>query len=167
MTQEAVPESVETMDNLRIAIVPDGELDPKSVADLGDSTVKDLTYSLTPDGWAFPRTETEITDRRLTLAQEGSRPGREKIGPIVLRYVYGSDSDVARAALAKGTEGTLVYRDAVPNATAWTLGQKVDLIKFKAGAQRKLPPAADGTFQIEQTIYVKAGGLTEGATLVA
>lgn len=167
MTQEAVPESVETMDNLRIAFVPDGELDPLSVADLADSTVKDITYSLTPDGWSFPRTETEITDPRLTLAQEGSRPGREKIGPIVVKYVYGSDADVAKAALAKGTVGTIIYRDAVPNATAWTAAQTVDKIKIKAGAQRKLPPAADGTFQVEQTLYVVAGGFTPDAVLTA
>lgn len=167
MTQEAVPESIETMDNLRIAFVPDGELDPLSVADLADAAVKDITYSLTPDGWNFPRTETEIPDPRLTLKQEGSRPGREKLGPIVLKYVYGSDADVAKAALTSGVKGTFVYRDAIPNATAWTLGQKVDTIRVKAGAQRKLPPAADGTFQVEQTIYVVAGGLTEGATLGA
>lgn len=166
MAQEAVPASVETMDNLRIAIVPDGS-DALSVAILGGGTVKDLTYSLTPDGWAFPRTETEITDPRLTLKQEGSRPGREKLGPIVLKYVYGDTGDVAKAALTRGTKFTFVYRDALPNSTAWAVGQKVDTIKVICGAQRKLAPAADGTFQVEQTIYVLAGGLTEGATLVA
>lgn len=165
MAQEAVPGSVETMDNLRIAIVPDGS-NALSVAVLVAGTTKDLTYSLTPDGWAFPRTETEIPDPRLTLKTEGSRPGREKLGPIVLKYVYGDAADVAKAALVRGTKFTLVYRDAIANATAWTIGQKVDTIKIVCGAQRKLPPAADGTFQIEQTIYVVAGGLVEGATLV-
>lgn len=166
MAQEAVPGSVETMDNLRIAIVPDGS-NALSVAILGGGTVKDLTYSLTPDGWAFPRTETEIADPRLTLKQEGSRPGREKLGPITVKYVYGDAGDVAKAALIRGTKFTLVYRDAVPNATAWTTGQKVDTIKVVCGAQRKLTPAADGTFQTEQTLYVVAGGLAESQTLVA
>lgn len=165
MTKETVPGSVETTDNLRIAFVPTGNA--LSVENLEETTTKDITYSLTPDGWAFPQTETEVTDERLTLGDGGSRPGRGKNGPITLKYVYGDVGDVAKIALAAGVSGTLVYRDVIGNEVPWTIGQKVDTIEIVCGRQRKDAPAADGLFTTSQTIYVKAGGYKAAQTLVA
>lgn len=165
MTKENVPGSVETTDNLRIAFVPTGN--PLSVANLNASTTKLITYSLTPDGWSFPQTETEITDERLTLGDGGSRPGRGKNGPIAVKYVYGTVADVAKAALAAGVEGTIVYRDVLGNEVDWATGQKVDLIEITCGRQRKDPPPADGLYTTSQVLYVKAGGYKQDQTLVA
>lgn len=167
MTKETVPGSVETTDNLRIAFVPAGTGNPLSVAVLAASTTKDITYSLTPDGWAFPQNETEIPDERLALGDGGSRPGRSKKGPITTKYVYGTVGDVAKVALAAGTEGTIVYRDVVGNEVAWTAAQKVDTIEIVCGRQRKDAVAADGLFTTSQTHYVKAGGHKDEQTLVA
>lgn len=167
MTQEATPGSVQTTGNLRIAFVPAGTGNPLSKAVLDATTTKDITYSLTPDGWAFPIAETEIPDERLTNPLVGSRPGKSKYGPIGLKYVYGTASDVAKAALAYGVEGTIVYRDTVPNETDWTATtQKVDTIEIVAGRQRKDPPPSDGLFTTSQNLMVKAGGYKTAQTLV-
>ncbi|TAJ46359.1 MAG: hypothetical protein EPO52_17655 [Herbiconiux sp.] len=166
MTTETVPGAVQTTDNLRITFVPDGS-NALSVAILNGGTSKLITYSLTPDGWAFPITETEVNDPRLTLGVQGSVPGTAKYGPIAVKYVYGSAADVAKAALTPGVKGKLVYRDILPNATDYAIGQKVDVISIIAGRQRKDPAAADGLFTTSQTIYVVAGGFTPDQTLVA
>lgn len=164
MTQETTPGSVQTLDNLRISFVPTGS-NALSVAILSGGTSKLLTYSLTPDGFSFPLAETEIEDARLTNKLTGSKMGKTKVGPIGLRYVFGTGSDVARAALTVGTAGSLVIRDSLPNATDYAIGQKVDKLTFVAGAQRK---TYSGDLQIiEQTLYVDAGSYLQDQTLVA
>lgn len=166
MAQETVPGSVEYDDNLRITATPSAS-NPLSVAALTGATAKDLTYSFTPDGFDFPKSETEIEDPRLTLAESGSRPGRMKTGPITVKYVYGTGSDVARTMLTKGATVNLTIRDSIANATAWTTGQKVDKVQVVCGRQRKDPPTADGLQTITQTLYVVSGSYAEDQTLVA
>jgi hypothetical protein len=166
MTTETVPGSVQTTDNLRIAYVPPGS-NAHSLAVLQANTTKLVTYALTPDGWDFPKAETETEDKRLTLGLTGSRPGKQKLGPIQLKYVFGSLSDIITALFVRGLEGTLVYRDILPNDAEWALGQKVDEIDIVCGRQRKDNPAEDGLFLKSQTLYVQAGGFREGLTIVA
>ena len=166
MTAETVPGSVQSTDNLRITFVPAGS-NALSVAILNGGTAKDITYSLTPDGWNFPITEAEAEDKRLSLGQNGSLPGTSKLGPITLKYVHGDAADVAKAALTLGIAGTIVYRDSTPNATVYTVGQKVDTITIKAGRQRKDSPTENGQQTMQQALYVPAGGYVAGAVLVA
>jgi hypothetical protein len=164
MPQEASPLSVATLDNLRLSVVPSGS-NALSVAILNGATSKLITYSLQPDGYAFPITETEIADDRLTLAVSGSKRGRTKLGPVVLKYVYGSAADVAKALLVNGYAGQLISRDSLPNATDYAVAQKVDRYTFVAGLQRKV---YSGDIQvIEQTLYIDAGSYTADLTLVA
>ncbi|WP_066038656.1 phage tail tube protein [Herbiconiux solani] len=166
MTTETTPGSVQTTDNLRIAFVPDGN-NALSVAVLTANTTKLITYSLTPDGWSFPIAETEVNDPRLTQGVQGSKPGSSKYGPIALKYVFGTVADVAKAALQLGVSGTIVYRDILPNATEWAVGQKVDTVKVTCGRQRKDAPATDGLYTTSQSLYVQPGGYLEAQTLVA
>lgn len=166
MTAETVPGSIRSTDRLRIAFVPEGS-NPLSVAILNGGTVKDLTYSFTPDGWQFPITETEAEDKRLALGQVGSRPGTSKVGPITVKYVHGDAADVAVTVLVPAVKGTLVYRDTLPNSTAWTAAQKVDTIVIEAGIQRKDGPTENGVQTKQQTLYVPPGGYLTDQTLVA
>lgn len=153
MALEAVPGSVSTPGNLRIAFVPSGNA--LSVAVLVASTTKDLTYSLTPSGFNRAIGQDTIDDPRLTLVQKLSKPGNVT-ETLELQWVYGTDADVAGTALAVGTTGFIVARYALPNATAWTAAQKVDLLTIQAGQPRKDAPADNGVYTATQTIFLTA-----------
>lgn len=166
MTQEATPGSVAYDDNLRITLTPSAS-DPLSAAILNGGTAKDLTYSFTPDGWNFPKAETEIPDPRLTLLDSGSVPGRTKFGPIEVKYVFGSGADVAKAALVQGTIVNITLRDSLPNATAWTAAQTAsEVVKVRCGRQRRDSATADGLQTISQTLYVVSGSYQADETIV-
>lgn len=164
MTTEVTPGSLQTLDNLRIAVVPAGS-NALSVAILNGGTTKLLTYSLQPDGWDFPMPESEIEDKRLTNGRIGSKPGATKFGPIQLKYVFGAGDDVAKPLLVAGYAGSLLIRDSLPNATTFIAAQKADTCTFVAGKQRKI---YSGDLQvIAQTLYVDAGSYLADQTLVA
>jgi hypothetical protein len=152
MTLEATPLSVASDGNMRIAFVPTGS-NPLSVAILTGGTTKLITYSLTPDGWNRGVTENSIDDPRLSLKQTFSRPGTFTES-LEITYVYGDAADVAKIALVEGTAGFFVERRSLPNATDWTIAQKVDVLQILCGKQRKNAPAANGIQTITQTIYL-------------
>lgn len=163
MALEAVPGSVASDGNLRIAYVATGNA--KSVAILAAVGTKDLTYSFTPDGFTRTITESTVDDPRLSLKQTLSKPGTNT-EVLEVKYVYGSGADVAQVALAEGATGSLAVRYAIPNATAWTIAQKVDVIYFIAGKQRRDAPTANGLFTISQTLFITAPTDTD-AVLIA
>lgn len=150
MALETVPESIAYDDNLRITFVPDGA-NSKSVAILAGGTAKDLTYSLK----SFNRTITEevIQDPRLALKQVLQKRGKVT-ETVEVQYVFGDDDDVAAPALTVGTKGDIVLRYSVPNETAYTAAQVVDIITIEAGKQRKDAPVENGVQTITQTLYV-------------
>lgn len=150
MAAEAVPESVNSDGNLRITFTALAD-NPLSAADLVAGA--DLTYSLK----TFTLTETQATveDKRLTLTQDLTRPGK-KTFKCEVQYVFGDVGDVAGDTLAEGTKGHLSARYSVDNATAWTAAQIADVITFKAGAQRKDPPVENGVQTITQELFVTA-----------
>lgn len=153
MALEAIPGSVSTPGNLRIAFVPSGN--PLSVTVLTADTTKDLTYSLTPDGFNRTIGQDTIDDPRLTLLQKLSKPGGVT-ETLEITWVYGTDDDVARVALAPNTTGFIIARYAVPNETAWTAAQVVDKLTIQAGQPRKNAPADNGVFTATQTIFLTA-----------
>jgi hypothetical protein len=148
MAAEAVPQSVNWDDNLRITWTAEAE-DPKSAADLVAGV--DLTYSLK----SLTRTinEARIEDPRLTLKQILERPGKVT-EQVEVQYVFGDDGDVAAATLVQGTKGHLTLRYSIPNATEWTAAQVVDVITVECGKQRKDSPVENGVQTITQTLFV-------------
>jgi hypothetical protein len=164
MAAEIVPNSVAADGNLRITFVP-ALANPKSVAILNGGTAKDITYSLTPAGFTRTITENSIEDGRLTLKQVLTRAGTTTQS-VEVQYVWGDAGDVAKVTLTEGVAGFLVLRYAVPNATAWTVGQKVDVIPITAGRQRKDAPTANGLLTVTQGIYV-SGTTEDDVALVA
>lgn len=164
MALEATPLSVASDGNLRVAFVPSGS-NGKSVAILNAATTKPLTYSLTPTGLNRTITENSVEDARLTLKTVLSRPGTST-QTLELQYVFGDAADVAKTALVEGTAGFIVIRYALPNATDYAVGQKIDLIPVLAGKQRKDAPTANGVFSITQSFYV-TGVPEDDAILVA
>jgi hypothetical protein len=148
MAAEAVPQSVNWDDNLRITWTAEAE-DPKSAADLIAGV--DLTYSLK----TLTRTinEARIEDPRLTLKQILERPGKVT-EQVEVQYVFGDVADVAAATLVQGTKGHLTLRYSIPNATAWAAAQIVDVITVECGKQRKDSPVENGVQTITQTLFV-------------
>jgi hypothetical protein len=160
MVAEAVPQSVNWDDNLRIAFVAEAD-NPLSVADI--TTGDDLTYSLK----TFNLTETQavVDDPRLTLKQVLQRPGKTTV-TCEVNYVFGDTGDVAAVTLAEGTKGHLTVRYSVPNATDWAAAQIVDVITFVAGSQRKDAPVENGVQTITQTLFV-TGVVQKDQALIA
>lgn len=163
MALEATPLSVASDGNLLVAFVPTGN--PLSVANLNAATTKAITYSMTPGGFNRATTQEMVDDQRLTLVQYLQQIGRVK-ETLEIDYVFGDAGDVAGAALTQGTTGTIVVRYAVPNATAWTVGQKVDAIPIRCGIQQKSAPTANGVFTKKQMLAV-TGVVQTDAVLVA
>jgi hypothetical protein len=170
MALETTPPSQQSDGYLRITFVPTAS-NNLSVAILAAGTAKDLTYSLTPDGFNRQYTENQVDDPRLTNVQILNRPGTftEKID---LRYVVTdlSATDVAYTAIGGSgvgqVTGLLTVRYGIPNATAWTIGQKVDSITFVSGKPRREAPTANGLFIMAQTLYLTAPTVS-AASLVA
>lgn len=162
MAVEATPLSVASDGNLLVSYVPTGN--PLSVANLVAATTKAITYSLTPGGFNRATTQDTVSDERLTLAQLLEQAGRVK-ETLEVEYVYGDAGDVASAALTKDAVGWIVVRYAVPNATAWTIGQKVDVIPIKAGIQAKNAPTANGVFTKKQKLFVTGTVTTDGVLI--
>jgi hypothetical protein len=154
LTLEATPLSVASDGNLRIGWVPSGG-NPLSVAILTGGTSKLVTYSMTPDGWNRAVTENTVDDPRLSLKQTFSRPGTSA-ETLEIKYVFGDTNDVAKPLLLESTQGFFVDRRSVPNATEWTVGQKVDVLTVILGKQRKDAPAANGLQTITQTAFIIA-----------
>jgi hypothetical protein len=150
MATQPVPASSQSDGRWRITYT-DSAADPLSAADLelGDQ----LTYSFTPDGFNWTTTQATVTDGRLTLDQDLSRPGK-KTETLEVRYVDSADVTAAAVILAEGTEGFLTVRRGIAEDTVWTAAQKADVITFIAGAQRPDAPVENGVDTISQTLYI-------------
>lgn len=162
MAAETVPASTQSDNRWRIAFVASAD-DPTSVADLDAGDL--ITYSLTSDGFNHTVTQAKAEDKRLTLDQDLSRPGRIT-EDLEVTYVRSSDAASAHALLTKGVEGYLVVRRGVDNATAWTIGDKVDIYEFVAGVQRPNAPTENGVDTLTSTLFITAP-TRHAVTLVA
>ena len=151
MPLDPVAPSSQSDGRWKIAYVPTAG-NALSVAILNGGTSKALTYSFTPDGFNLGKVQATVADKRLTLVQDLSRPG--KVTPsLELKYVASTDANSADAILTAGLEGQFVIRRGVDNATAWTIGQKVQVIKFVLGVKREDAPTENGVDTISQTAY--------------
>lgn len=150
MALDPVPASSQSDGRWKIAFVASGD-DPLSVADL--IAADDVTYSFTADGFDWQITETLTEDKRLTLDQNLSAPGRST-ETLNLRYVDSTDAASAAVLFPNGTEGFFVVRRGIPNATEWTIAQKVDVITVRLGKQRPDAPTENGVDTISQQAAV-------------
>lgn len=154
MALEPVPASSQSDGRWRITFVPSGS-NALSVAILNGATATPLTYSFTADGFNWATAQATVEDKRLTLEQDLSRPGKTT-ETLEVKYVDSVDPKSAAVLLPAGTEGQLTVRRGVSNATTATVGQKADVITFIAGAQRPDAPTENGLDTISQTLYITA-----------
>ena len=165
MPLDPIPASSQSGGRWKIAFVPADEgIDPLSVADIiAEGT--NVTYSFTPDGFNRTLTQTTITDPRLTLEQDLSRPGKATEA-LAVRYVESQDPDSANILLTQGTAGYFVIRRGIANDVEWAVGQKVDVISFEAGIQRPAAPTDNGMDLIDSDMFI-TDATKRNVTLVA
>lgn len=125
-----------------------------TVAELTAGTVKQITYSITGDGYNHTTTVNTVTANRLTLAQALQYDGTVT-DDLEITFAYTNTAgDVVRLALAQGTTGYIVERWAVANETAIAAADIVDVIPIKASIQRKNPPATNTELTRTQKLNV-------------
>lgn len=156
MALENTPASSQSDGRWRITNVPIGS-NAKSVAILNGASAKAITYGLTADGWDRQISQATVEDKRLTLIQDLTRPG--KVTETVNTKVVES-SDVASAdQILKGlsesqAESQFVQRKGVANADTHAVGQVVDILTGVVGVRRPDAPVENGVDTAQYTIYL-------------
>jgi hypothetical protein len=168
MALETVPGSVQSDGKWRITNVPVGS-NAKSVAILNGGTAKAITYGLTATGWSHTKTQATVEDKRLTLIQDLSRPGRIT-ETLEITAVVSSDADSADAILTalsvSGAVSQFLVRTAVDNSVIHTVGQKADLLTGVVGVRRPVAPTENGVDTVQFSFYFTAPTESQ-VTLVA
>lgn len=155
MALESVPVSTQSDGKWRVTNVPIGS-NALSVAILNGGTSKPITYGLTADGWNATKTQGTVDDKRLTLIQDLSRPGRvtETYEAKAVASAVADTADAILAGLsASGVESQFVVRRAVDNATVHTVGQIVDVVTAVVGVRRPDAPVENGVDTASYTLY--------------
>lgn len=153
MAAETVPASTQSDGTRTIWYVPSGS-NAKSAAILNGVTAKKVTYSFTADGFNYAISQAEVEDKRLTLDQDLTRPGRKK-ETLEVKYVRSSAADSADAILTEGLSGQFAIRYGIANAVdATATTHKVDIVTFTAGAKRPDPPVENGVDTVSQTLFI-------------
>lgn len=153
-TTDPRPASTASDGRHKIAFVPYGaDVNPLSVAALTAATTINMTYSFTPDGFDHGTTQATVEDKRYTLPQDLSRPGKET-DTLTNKYVDSTDPNSAAVLLVKDTAGWFVRRKGIANELPWAKDQTVTVIPFTAGTQREAAPSENGVDLIEQNQFI-------------
>lgn len=156
---DAVPQSSQSDGRWKIAFVPAGTgqttVNPLSLAKVSGTGSVNMTYSFTPDGFNYAVTQATVEDKRLTLTQDLSRPGKTT-ETLENKYVESTDVKSAASVLTQNTSGYFIVRRGVDNADDWAVGDVVDVITFIAGYQRPDAPTENGLDTITQSQFITA-----------
>lgn len=165
MTAGPVPASSASDGRWKVVYVPTAS-NALSAAILNGGTAKDLTYSFTADGFNYGITQSTVEDKRLSLTQDLSQPGRSQ-ETLEVKYVDSVDATSADAILTPGSTGQLAVRRGTANATNLTATtDKVDVITYTAGVKRPDAPTENGVDTVSQTLFITAVTLRD-QTVVA
>lgn len=167
MPIENIPASTQSDGNWRITYVPTGS-NAKSVAILNGATAKPITYGLTADGFTSDTTQATITDGRLTLTTDLSRPGKitSTAGFKAVASTNVDSADMILKGLSQsGAEAQFLVRRGVSNATTHTVGQIGDLLTAVVGVRRPDAPTENGIDTAQYALFFTKP--TEEVTLVA
>lgn len=156
MALENTPASSQSDGRWRITNVPSGA-NAKSVAILNGATAKAITYGLTADGWDHQTSQATVEDKRLTLLQDLSRPGKvtETLNVKAVDSDDPNSADQILLALSQSqAESQFVVRRKVANSETHATGQKADIITGVVGVRRPDAPVENGVDTAQYTIYV-------------
>lgn len=156
MAQENIPSSSQSDGRWRITNVPNGE-DATSVAVLNGATAKAITYGLTADGWDRQISQATVEDKRLTLIQDLTRPGKVT-ETVNIKVVVSADPNSADAILkglsASQAESQFVQRQGVGNAVEHEVDQVADILTGVIGVRRPDAPVENGVDTAQYTLYL-------------
>jgi hypothetical protein len=170
MALDPIPASFQSDGNWTVTWVPTGS-NPLSVAILNGNTAYDVTYGFTADGFTYGISQDTVEDKRLTLVQNLSRPGRIS-ETLTIKYPYSSDAGSPAVLFAptggslNGPAGYLVVRRGVANGTAYATTQKADVITVQLGVPVPDAPTENGVDTITQGAFITSA-TQRAATLVA
>lgn len=165
---EATPASSQSDGRWRVTYVPTGS-NAKSAAILNGVTAKPITYGLTADGFQHATTQATVEDKRLTLIQDLSRPGRvsETLELTAVASTTADSADLVLKGLSEsGAEAQFAVRRSTDNATTHTTGQFADIITGVVGVRRPNAPTENGVDTASYTVYITKPTERQ-ATLVA
>jgi len=134
---------------VKVAFVP-------TIANLAAPTVAevnagdDLQTFITADGLVGYEPETaEVDTSGLHSTFDTKGPGRASFSGTMLRFKKQTGTDTAYSTLTRGTEGYIVIRRYVAQATAWTVGDDVGVYPIACGELRELAPEANTVARFE------------------
>lgn len=155
MAAENVPASSQSDGRWRITNVPSGS-NAKSVAILNGGTAKPITYGIVAGGWSHSVNQATVEDKRLTLIQDLSRPGKvtETLEVTVVESEDVTSADRILAGLAASqVESQFVVRRAIGNADTHAVAQRVDIITGVVGVRRPDAPVENGVDTAKYSIF--------------
>lgn len=155
MALESVPASSQSDGRWRITQVPSGS-NAKSVATLNGATATPITYGIVAGGWDYQRNQANVEDKRLTLVQDLSRPGKvtETLEITVVESADVKSADRVLAGLAASqVETQFLVRRAVGNEATHATGQIGDLITGVVGVRRPQAPVENGVDTAKYSVF--------------
>lgn len=156
MAAENVPASTQSDGRWRITNIASGS-NAKSVAILNGVGAKPITYGITAGGWDHQTTQATVEDKRLTLIQDLSRPGKvsETLNVTVVASEDAASADrVLQALSVSQVESQFVVRRAVANADTHATGQIADIITGVVGVRRPDAPVENGVDTAQYQIFI-------------
>jgi len=156
MAVEPTPASIQSDGNWRITNVP-ADVNAKSVAILNGTGAKAITYGLTADGFTSTVAQATVEDKRLTLPQDLSRPGKVTETAelkAVASVTDGSADQVLLALSQSGAESQFVVRRGVSNSAVHATGQLADIITAVVGVRRPDAPTENGVDTATYSLFI-------------
>lgn len=153
---ELVPASTQSDGRWRITNIAAGS-NAKSVAILNGVGAKPITYGITAGGWNHTVNQATVEDKRLTLIQDLSRPGKvsETLEVTVVESADVASADRILAGLsASQVESQFVVRRAIGNSDTHAVAQLVDIITGVVGVRRPDAPVENGVDTAKYSIYI-------------
>jgi len=148
-----IPDNVESDGTLLLLAAPRSAFTtwPPTAAEFNAATTKDITYSLTVDGWNPSKTTEDVDDARLTLREVLSDFGRTTHA-VSIKYFYGSEEDVVDPLFIEGELIVIGARYAIPYEQDTEAGDKFDIFTLKAGPKVRDIPTANGKWTKTQAL---------------
>lgn len=164
-----IPQSVGTNGTVRAVMITSlaSQTAPK-LTEISAVSTLDFSCYATGDGFAAETSENNVEDPRLCSKAVYEAPG-DHTDTLELTYVFNPASPAnneAHLELTGGRKGFIVVRWGVDSATAWTIGDIVDVYPVTLGVQRKANPTRNSVHKIMQKCFV-TGEVRRDVLLVA
>ena len=160
--------------SIKIAWVPGGLTTPAApkLSEITAVSAVDISCLTMSDGFGNTVDQSVGTGRRICSAIPYDIPGPIRRAFNVLKAVYDPQGATTTAlnkawtGLVPGTTGDFVIRYGLPGTQDFAIGDKVNVISARLGAQNQEAPDDEGELVFTQTIY-GTGTENIGKTMVA